>query len=100
MKKVTFNIRNINTGKLEPLTGHKIKLTGCILYAHKEIWGWRLTESRSGAMFLEAEKPNESLKSCIKRAKERIEEYGIADINARIEKAIQKFGEANANTIH
>ena len=97
MKKITFNFRNIQTGQLEPLTGYAVNMSGLSFGAYKK-YDWTLYELRSGFIFLSAEKHGESLKSCIQRVKERIEKYGINEINKRINAAAAKFavsGEAN-----
>jgi len=102
MKKITFNYRNAQTQELDPLQGYEIKLDGIILGAYKKNGNWVLYELRSGFVFLEAEKPKESLKSCINRAKERLEKFGVNEVNRRIELAVAKFavlGEANETNV-
>ena len=102
MKKITFNYRNVQTQGLDPLQGYEIKLDGLTLGANNAHGCWKLYELRSGFVFLEAEKPKESLKSCINRAKERLEKFGVNEINQRIDLAVAKFavsGEANETNV-
>src|SRR4030042_4317907 len=94
MKKIKFNFRNIQR-QLNELSGYKVDVSGLHLAANKQNKEWRLFELRSGFIFLGAEKPGESLKSCIERAKERVERYGIIEINNNIIKALNEFGQAN-----
>ena len=100
MKPITFNTRSHRLGELTETSGYAldVHVPTLRLAVHKHIpdvtapgkFQWIVTELKSGFIFLEG-RIGESRKSCIERVYQRIKEYGIAEINRRIQAVVEQY---------